>query len=85
MVTWLILTSVQSSKLIEVNRRKLSKYNEMGIEKRNTEKTGHISHVEIWTEINDSIVLNCSLRVNKDQHVQLKFIKLKNKFVTPYI
>lgn len=34
----------------------------------NAEK-GRIRHQDLWTEVNDVIVLNCSLRANKDQHV----------------
>lgn len=28
-----------------------------------------LRHQDIWAEVNDSIILNCSLRVNRDQHV----------------
>ena len=28
-----------------------------------------LRHQDVWAETNDSIVLNCSLRVNRDQHV----------------
>lgn len=28
-----------------------------------------LRHQDIWSEVNDSIVLNCSLKVNRDQHV----------------
>ena len=28
-----------------------------------------LRHQDVWIEANESIILNCSLRVNKDQHV----------------
>ena len=35
---------------------------------RNADKN-RIRHLDLWAEVNQSIVLNCSLRVNRDQHV----------------
>ena len=37
---------------------------------RNADKN-RIRHLDLWAEVNQSIVLNCSLRVNRDQHVLL--------------
>ncbi len=39
--------------------------------KRNTDKS-RIRHTDLWAEINQSILLNCSLRVNQDQHVNFE-------------
>ncbi len=41
---------------------------------RNLDKNieNRIRHIDLWAEVNQSIVLNCSLRVNKDQHVNSK-------------
>ena len=40
----------------------------------NRAQTQKLKYHDVWYEINESTVLNCSLRVNKDQHV--------NKFIT---
>lgn len=61
--------SVISSDNINGNRPKMTKYNGQRVGRNPGKSSSKISHQDIWTEINDSIILNCSLRVNKDQHV----------------
>jgi hypothetical protein len=39
----------------------------------NRNKSNKLRYQELWYEINDSAVLNCTLRVNKDQHVRIMF------------
>ena len=36
---------------------------------RNVDKPNPIRHKDVWKEEHDTIVLNCSLRVTKEQHV----------------
>lgn len=45
------------------NRLKRTKNERLNVKKK------HIRHKDIWTEENESVILNCSLKVNKDQHV----------------
>lgn len=38
-----------------------------------------LKYHDVWYEMNDSTILNCSLRVNKDQHVILQFLHRKTQ------
>jgi hypothetical protein len=84
------------SEIYEINKNVIGSQRELGpttqfveastttLPLTNRNRSNKLRYQELWYETNDSAVLNCTLRVNKDQHVNKLnfelFIKLNVVF-----